>query len=218
MKTLLRRIIQALLLVLGTTALPRLWLTAVTKSHIHEAGTEVTAPVAIVFGAGLYRDGNPTPVLEDRIATAASLYFAGSVKKLLLSGDNRTPYYNEPEAMRTYALKLGVPPDVLVLDYAGLRTYDTCYRANHIFGVQSALVVTQRFHLPRALYLCRALGIQAEGIIADRQYYRKRARFFWQVRETLADAVSLWEIHVSHPAPILGDPEPIFTTGAIHDP
>ncbi len=190
--------------------LPRLWTTLLALASIHPAEDAAPQPVAIVFGAGLYRDGSPTPVLRDRLATAAELYASGKVSKLLFSGDNRTAYYNEPEAMRRYALQLGVPAEAIVLDYAGLRTYDTCYRARHIFQVESAILVTQRFHLPRALYLCSRLGIRAEGVPADRQYYRKSARLFWQLRETLATFTALWEIHVSHPKPILGAVEPIF--------
>ena len=96
--------------------------------------------------------------------TAAQLYFSGKVEKLLMSGDNRFVDYNEPEAMRQYARSLGVPEEAIVLDYAGRRTYDTCYRARDIFGVQSAILVTQNFHLPRALFTCNALGIRATGV------------------------------------------------------
>lgn len=167
-------------------------------------------PVAIVFGAGLQRDGTPTPVLRDRVATAAELYFSGKVKKLLMSGDNRFLNYNEPGAMAAYAISLGVPEEDIVLDYAGRRTYDTCYRARHIFGVQEALLVTQRFHLPRALYLCNSQGIQALGVDADLRTYRKRSQFIWHVRETPATLIALWETHLTHPTPVLGDPEPIF--------
>ncbi len=206
----LRRIGRGLLFAGGLLLLPRLWTTLLALASIHSAEDAAPQPVAIVFGAGLYRDGSPTPVLRDRLATAAELYALGKVEKLLFSGDNRTVYYNEPEAMRRYALQLGVPAEAIVLDYAGLRTYDTCYRARHIFQVESAILVTQRFHLPRALYLCSRLGIRAEGVPADRQYYRKSTRLFWQLRETLATFTALWEIHVSHPKPILGAVEPIF--------
>ena len=206
----LRRIGRGLLFAGGLLLLPRLWTTLLALASIHPAEDAAPQPVAIVFGAGLYRDGSPTPVLRDRLATAAELYALGKVEKLLFSGDNRTVYYNEPEAMRRYALQLGVPAEAIVLDYAGLRTYDTCYRARHIFQVESAILVTQRFHLPRALYLCSRLGIRAEGVPADRQYYRKSTRLFWQLRETLATFTALWEIHVSHPKPILGAVEPIF--------
>jgi SanA protein len=166
--------------------------------------------VAIVFGAGLTRSGFPTAVLQDRVAEAAKLYFSGKVEKLLLSGDNRSVDHNEPGAMRQYALLLGVPADALVLDYAGRRTYDTCYRAKAIFGVTQAILVTQTFHLPRALYLCNALGVQAVGVSADLRHYRWPSVLYWNVRELFASAAALWDVYVAHPVPVLGDPEPIF--------
>ncbi|RME91220.1 MAG: hypothetical protein D6770_00795, partial [Anaerolineae bacterium] len=113
-------------------------------------------------------------------------------------------------AMRQYALSLGVPDEAIVLDYAGRRTYDTCYRARAIFGVDKAILVTQKFHLPRALYLCAHLGVDAIGVTADRQYYRKLSRLFWNTRELLATLTALVDVHITRPLPVLGEPEPIF--------
>jgi SanA protein len=169
-----------------------------------------TLRVAIVFGAGLWRDGTATPVLQDRIQTAANLYFAGKVEKLLMSGDNRFVEYNEPAVMREVALSLGIPDEAITLDYAGRRTYDTCYRAKAIFGVTEAILVTQAFHLPRAIYLCNKLGIASVGVEADSQIYRKSTVLYWNIRELLATVTALWEANISHPIPVLGDPEPIF--------
>lgn len=167
-------------------------------------------PVAIVFGAGLRRDGSPTTVLRERIATAADLYKAGTVDKLLLSGYNSFIDYNEPEAMRRYAISLGVPAGDIVLDYAGRRSYDTCYRALTIFNVRNAILVTQPFHLPRTLYTCNSLGIDSLGVPANHLRYHRALMTFWTLRETFATLVALWEVNVSHPTPILGKPEPIF--------
>lgn len=128
----------------------------------------------------------------------------------MMSGDNSEVTYDEPGAMRTYALSLGVPEEAIVLDYAGRRTYDTCYRARDIFHLNEAILVTQKFHLPRAIYTCHVLGIQAEGVIADRRIYRDRSLAFWNTRELIATVVAFWQLHVSRPAPILGDPEPIY--------
>lgn len=169
---------------------------------------------AIVFGAGLRRDGAPTAVLRDRIQTAANLYFAGKVDRLLMSGDNRFADYNEPGAMRNYALSLGVPDEAIALDYAGRRTYDTCYRAAHIFGVQQAVVVTQPFHLPRALYTCAQMGIITQGVPANHYRYLARSLLLWNLRETFATAVALLDIHITRPLPVLGSPEPIFPVEA----
>ena len=209
------RITASLLLFAGLVLLlPRLITALYAAPRIVRASDAPERPVAIVFGAGLLRDGTPTPVLRDRVATAAELYFAGKVKKLLMSGDNRFLDYNEPGAMAAYAVSLGVPEEDIVLDYAGRRTYDTCYRARHIFGVQEALLVTQSFHLPRALYLCNSLGVQAVGVNADLRTYLRRSHFIWQLRETPATLVALWEVHISRPEPVLGNPEPIFPTEA----
>jgi SanA protein len=179
-------------------------------SRLYDVQNAPQKPVAIVFGAGLTRDGRPTSVLRDRVETAAELYFTGKVKKILMSGDNRFSDYNEPGAMRAYALSLGVPDQAIVLDYAGRRSYDTCYRAKAIFGVQQALLVTQNFHLPRALYLCNALGIQADGVSADLHPYRDSVQFIWNLRELPASLTAILDVHIRHPIPVLGKPEPIF--------
>ena len=162
--------------------------------------------VAIVFGAGLQRNGSASPVLYDRVATAAALYQAGKVSRLLLSGDNSYLTYNEPQAMLEAALQLGVPENALVMDYAGRSTYDTCYRARAIFGLNHALLVTQAFHLPRALYLCDALGVSGVGVAADRRTYAARSVNYWNMREIFATAAAWWDINITRPAPVLGDP------------
>jgi SanA protein len=190
--------------------LPRFILVLYSKPRTFSAKDVSPHRVAIVFGAGLWRDGTPTPVLRDRVQTAANLYFDSKVEKLLMSGDNRTLDYNEPESMRQYALSLGVPDGAIVLDYAGRRTYDTCYRARDIFGVKSAILVTQGFHLPRALFLCNMLGVDGVGVPADLQYYRKASRAIWEFREVLATIDSINDILYKKPIPVLGDPEPIF--------
>jgi len=131
------------------------------------------------------------------------------VDKLLMSGDNRFVEYNEPEAMRQYAIDLGIPNEDIVLDYAGRRTYDTCYRANAIFQVDSAVLVTQSFHLPRALFLCNSFGVESTGVEANNTYFRKISRLSWNTRELFATAQSVWQAFVTKPLPVLGNPEPI---------
>jgi vancomycin permeability regulator SanA len=166
--------------------------------------------IAIVFGAGLWRDGSPTPVLRDRVTAAADLYFTGKVEKLYFSGDNRYVEYNEPGAMLRYALNLGVPREAVVLDFAGRSTYDTCYRAKYIFGIDEAILVTQNFHLPRALYICHVIGIDVVGVPADRSIFSSRSIIFWNLREVPATLNALWQVHISHPLPVMGEPEFIF--------
>jgi len=165
--------------------------------------------VAIVFGAGLLWDGSAGPVLRDRVETAVQLYQLGKVDKLLMSGDNRFVEYNEPEAMRQYALVFGIPDEDIVLDYAGRRTYDSCYRAHAIFQVDSAILVTQSFHLPRALFLCNRLGVESTGVEANNSYFRKISRLFWNTRELFANFQAVWDVMILKPLPVLGEPEPI---------
>jgi SanA protein len=165
--------------------------------------------VAIIFGAGLRRDGTPTAMLRDRVLTGADLYFSGKVEKLLMSGDNRFIDYNEPESMRQFALSLGVPDEAIVLDYAGRRTYDTCYRAKAIFGIKNALLVTQRFHLPRALFLCNRLGLETVGVQATNCYWNG-SPLVWNIREQFATLAAFLDLYVSSPSPVLGAPEPMF--------
>jgi len=213
----IRMLLKLILLTLLTAGLllivARLFTEAYARPRTFSIETAPSAPVAVVFGAGLQRDGTPTPVLRDRVRTAADLYFAGKVQKLLMSGDNRFIDYNEPGAMKAYAITLGVPEEDIVLDYAGRRTYDTCYRARAIFGVQHALLITQNYHLPRALTTCNGLGLPAEGVSADWRTYSPGAYRFWQMRELAATIVALWEVWVTRPLPVLGNPEPIFPPG-----
>lgn len=187
----------------------RSWIQWLAKDNVYTVQSVPGSPVALVLGAGLWRDGRPTPVLHDRVATAVDLYKSGRVKKLLMSGDNRFADYNEPAAMRQLALELGVPGEDIVLDYAGRRTYDSCYRARNIFDVTTLVVVTQRFHLDRALYLCNALGAEAVGVAADRRDYRPGSERFWELREVAATVRAWLDVNFFKPQPVLGDKIPI---------
>lgn len=120
----------------------------------------------IVFGAGVLPNGKPTPYLKERVTTAVKLYKAGRVRKLLMTGDNSSKHYNEPVAMRKLAEQLGVKASDITLDYAGFNTYDSCYRAHAIFGVNQAVLISQGYHLPRAVMTCDHLGVQSIGVDA----------------------------------------------------
>jgi SanA protein len=183
-------------------------LLAADAGVLANAGVLAEKPVrvAIVYGAAVRPGGRLSAVLHDRMETAVALYEAGYVDKLLVSGDNRTADYNEPAAMLAYALARGVDPADVQPDYAGLRTYDTCYRARHIFGVETAVLVTQEFHLPRALFTCRNMGIEAIGVASDLRPY-SRAQWF-EIRETGATLMALWDVVKYQPATILGEPIP----------
>ncbi len=198
-------ILLALILLIGA---PSLVMLHFASNKVYTDKTVLPFKAAIVFGAGLTADGGATTVLKDRVATAAALYNAGKVEKLLMSGDNRFLNYNEPGAMKEYALQIGIPEEAIVLDYAGRRTYDTCYRAKEIFQLSEVILVTQKFHLPRALYTCSSLGIKAVGVSADIRTYRGTG--YWNIREIPARLIAFIQVHLTHPEPVLGDQEPIF--------
>lgn len=190
--------------------LPRIITSIYSINRIYQTEDAPQKRLAIVFGAGLRRDGTPTAILRDRVETAADLYFTGKVEKLLMSGDNRFLEYNEPESMRQYALSLGVPDEAIAMDYAGRRTYDTCYRAKEIFAVDDVLLVTQKFHLPRALFLCNALGLEAAGVEANTRRFWSVSLLIWNVRELLATTGAFLDVFVTNPQPVLGEPSPLF--------
>ncbi len=169
-----------------------------------DLATTAPRPVAIVFGAGIRPDGRLSPMLRDRMDAAIALYRAGKVRKLLVSGDNRFADYNEPGRMYDYAVAAGVPAEDVVRDYAGRRTYDTCYRAHAIFGVSEAVLVTQRFHLPRALFTCGNLGVDATGFSADSRIYWSNP--YYCVRDAFATLRAWWDVKIWRPLPVLGDP------------
>jgi SanA protein len=179
------------------------------KDSITEIPSDDLPRIAIVFGAGVFSNGEPSPILQDRIITAVELYRAGRVKKLLMSGDNRLANYNEPAAMKEAAIKQGIPGADIIEDFAGRRTYDTCYRAKEIFGVERAVLVTQQYHLTRALYLCQNMGIDSYGISADRRRYPDSAKNWWIFRENLALVGAWFNLNIASDAPILGNKEPI---------
>lgn len=198
---LLLHIIFLALLILG---IPRFLTIIYSKPKIFHSDTAPSHKIAIVFGAGLRGDGTPTAVLKDRVFTAADLYLSGKTKKILLSGANDNRNYNEPKAMMDYALSLGIEVNDIIIDNAGFRTYDTCYRAKHVFNVDEALLVTQKYHLPRALLTCNNLGVKAVGVIADKRQYSKSSLNFWKIREIPATLVAFIDIWIKKPIPAIG--------------
>jgi vancomycin permeability regulator SanA len=132
--------------------------------HLYTATDVPAAPVALVLGAQVYPDGTPSPFLAARLDLAKQLYDAGTVRAILVSGDSMAEEYDEPGAMRSYLIKAGVPSIHVIADYAGFDTYDSCVRAKKIFGVDELIVVTQGYHVPRAVATCRLVGLKANGV------------------------------------------------------
>jgi len=196
----LRSLLQRLVLVLGfgliavlALVLPKRLVDRRYLPQIHSVSDAPRLPAAIVFGAGVRRDGSPTPVLFDRVSVAADLYLTGKVDRLLLSGSLGANGRDETAAMRRLALELGVPEAAILVDDQGTRTYRTCLRAKTEFGLQAVALVTQRYHLPRALATCEGLGMQAVGGAADLRPYHPRAQAYWELREVPATAIALLE-------------------------
>lgn len=201
---------MVVLLAVAIGAFPFIWRAAVKVyygRHIYSLADVPAERVAIVFGASIRGRGGLSDVLRDRMDTAIALYQDGRVDKLLVSGDNQFAEYDEPGAMMAYAIEQGVAAEDVQPDFGGRRTYDTCYRARYIFQVESAVLVTQDFHLPRAIFTCRRLGIESVGVSADKQPYLG-ARWY-EIRETGATLAALWDVLWQRPAPVLGDPIPI---------
>ncbi|KHD75067.1 membrane protein [Actinoplanes utahensis] len=143
------------------------WVRSSADGHLYDAASVPAAPVALVLGAQVNTDGQPSAFLAARLEIARGLLAAGKVRAILVSGDHGRWTYDEPGAMQRWLVARGVPADRVVLDHAGFDTYDSCVRANKIFGVRQAIVVTQNFHLPRAVALCREQGIDATGVGDD---------------------------------------------------
>jgi vancomycin permeability regulator SanA len=186
------------------------WVRHVTACHIYWNLSRVPArPVAIVFGAGVGPNGTISPVLQARVDAGVALYRAGKVKKLLMTGDNDRASYDEVTPMKDYAIACGVPAQDIVRDYAGFHTYDSCYRACYVFDVRSAILVTQAFHLPRAVYTARALGIDAVGYVAPDAMDARSVAFF-EDRERWTTLGSLLDLADGHKPRYTGPRDPLF--------
>jgi vancomycin permeability regulator SanA len=168
--------------------------------HAESNPAPLTGPpdCALVLGAGVRDDGTPSDVLRDRLDESLALYRAGRVQKILVSGDHHTVDYDEPNAMRRYLESKGVPPADIFMDHAGVDTYSSVWRAKHVFGATRVLVVTQRFHLARAVWVARSLGMEADGSAADRHVYRGIA--WLQVREVVSRTKAFVDVTIGREA------------------
>ncbi len=164
--------------------------------------------VAIVFGGGVSKD-NPLPLVKDRLDTAKELYNKGFINKILVSGDNRSLDYNEPAVMQKYLIEKGVNINDVQPDYAGRSTYETCERANKIFGISTAILVSENTHLPRAIYLCRHFGIESYGVASDGES-SSGLQIGQRWREILARDKAVFNVNIYGERTILGDPIDIY--------
>ncbi|MGJ8517126.1 SanA/YdcF family protein [Carnimonas bestiolae] len=191
-------------------AAANLWVWYDTRDRIYtDSAMCPVADVGVVFGTSFrMRDGSPNPYYAARLDTAAELYRSGRVSHLLLSGDNRSIHYNEPIAMWRDLQQRHVPRSALTLDYAGLSTFDTVVRAKKIFGLQKVVLITQDWHLPRALFIARAKGLNAYGCAAWGQ--QSGSDTYVNNRELAARALTVMDVYLLGRKPrILGEPEPL---------
>lgn len=180
-----------------------------SRPHLVEEQSDlVPAEAVIILGAGVRKDGSLSPILKERVDTAVSIYQAGLAKKILMSGDNGSRYYNEVSPVHAYLTELGIPPEDLFLDYAGFDTYDTMYRARAVFEVESGIVVTQDFHLPRAVFIASAMGMKVQGFAADGEVEGRHL-----LREALARVKAVLEVRIKRSPTYLGQKIPISGDG-----
>ena len=162
-----------------------------------------SADAIVVLGASVFADGTPSGILQDRLDDGIALYFAGVAPKLIMSGDNGTESYNEVRVMKQYAIAQGVPSEDIFCDHAGFSTYESMYRAKYVFGCQRIVVATQTYHLYRALWSAKSLGMQATGVPSDYHEYQKQLQY--DIREVPARTKDFFKALFRMPSTYVGD-------------
>lgn len=166
-------------------------------------------PVALVFGGGMMDNGDQTPMQYDRVEAGVELYKQGKVQKVMMTGDDGRRVASEVQAMKEQAIARGVPEGDIIVDPAGLRTYESCYRAKEIYGITHAIGVSQNFHLPRIIYFCYRQGINIIGYSADKRNYDYQMKM--EVREVLARVKGWWQQEITKPDPqYLGEKQSVL--------
>jgi SanA protein len=174
----------------------------------HDPARAPHAQVALVLGASAYTDGIPTPALADRLAVGAALYRDGRVDRVLVSGEPGRGFVDQVEVMRRELVRMGVPDRVIFTDRGGVDTWDSMVRARKVYEVRSAIVVTQGWHMPRALWLAKRAGLQTHGVVADRST-TGRLRRGWGLREIFARVKAVADVVTGSKPASLGPKIPI---------
>lgn len=178
-----------------------------------DEAVNLNADCIIVLGAGVRADGTPSPMLKDRLLEGIALYELGVSDRLLMSGDNTKKGYDEVNTMKQYAIDHGVPSEHIFMDHAGISTYDSIYRAKEIFQAEKIIIVTQEYHLYRALYISESLGIEAYGVPADPVIYAGQE--LREIREVIARTKDFVKCMIKPPASILGEVIPVSGDGNV---
>lgn len=183
-----------------------------TVDQLRDSGE--TFDAIMVLGASVNPDGTPSAVLKDRLDVAIELYDSGVSENIIMSGDDQSDIdYDEVTAMKRYVVERGVPSEDVFCDHAGICTYDSMYRAQYVFNVKSMVVVTQQYHLPRALYDANALGVVSVGVSSDLHEYDDQERF--DTREVLARVSDFAKIHTNADAQYLSEPVSLDQSGDV---
>ena len=173
---------------------PIAWVQASAQGDVASSRSAVArTPVAIVFGAGLKPDGSPSEYLTRRLEAARALYAARTVGAVLVSGDNGRPQHDEPPALRDWLVAHGVPGERVVRDLAGFDTHDSCVRAHDVFGIRRAVLISQDYHVRRALFSCRAAGVDVVGIGVSADGVTPVQAVVWRLRELPASRKACWD-------------------------
>lgn len=176
-----------------------------TRDDVVDVSTAkaMDADCIVVLGASVFADGTPSTILQDRLDDGVALYFAGVAPKIIMSGDNSTDSYNEVKVMKDYAIGRGVPSEDVFCDHAGFSTYESMYRAREVFGAERIVVATQEYHLYRALYSAKGLGMGAVGVPSDYRVYDSQVHY--DVREVPARTKDFFKTLLKVPSTYVGD-------------
>lgn len=171
------------------------------------------AECILVLGCRVMPDGNPSHMLEDRILQGIELYNLGASPKIIMSGDNGTKVYDEVNTMKSFAISKGVPSEDIFMDHAGFSTYESMYRARDVFGVKRVIIVTQEYHLYRAIYIARSMGLEAYGVASNPRTYTKQA--YHDLREILARNKDFFFCIFKPKPTYLGDAISVYASGDV---
>ncbi len=194
-----------------------IFMIALTSGDIYEPeeidSADISAECVIILGCQVFPDGTPSTMLRHRLETGAELYFSGKVKKILVSGDHGADHYDESNNMKNYLINMGIPSEDIFMDHAGFSTYDTMKRAKEVFGVSSAVIVTQKYHLYRAMYIGKMNGIEVCGVSASLDSYGRQ--LYYDVREYVARCKDFVMTLFNADPVFLGEPIDISGSGDV---
>lgn len=209
-------VVLGIVLLIGIAAVSlSVYMVKATEKSIFTADTfqsDEKADCILILGAGV-KDGKPKPMLRDRLLTGIELYKSGAAEKIIMSGDHGRADYDEVNVMRAFALEQGVRAEDIFLDHAGFSTYDSVYRAKNIFGAENIIIVSQKYHLYRALYIAKKLDVKAAGVSADLNPYGGQLKR--DIREIIAMDKDFFKCIIKPEAEIMGDKIPLDGDGSI---